>query len=786
VEQARIPRRPGRAGFDSPRATLSRGWDGAVGRLEDMGPEPCGASARRGGQRTLAPSERASRRFKGCKLGLNALPAKRSEISRVHSGVIERVNQHYGTVAETGKPNRPADPAFEDDAIDLVELVRTLWRGKLWIVLATLLAGAAAWGYATQIAVPKYTARATVALDNRQGAMVDFENVMSGLSGDQATINTEVEVLRSRNLIDKLVQDMGLEGDPEFNPFLDADTPAPSPQRERNATVDQVARAISVSNLRSSYVFTITTVTTDPVKSADIANRLAEIYIEDQLAVKFEAMETATEWLSERVATLRVDLETAEARVKSFATNTDLVSVEALEGLNRQIKDTRVRLDGLVATRDALSEQVTALEAAQDTNDPAAMARIAEDPALDRLADEIDSARNTELFAARFATLLDRARADLGRARAQVASLSQSLARLEADYARQAEDLVELQQLERETQALRAIYEYFLTRMQETSVQRGIQQADSRILSYAVQPVAPSEPRTSMILALGMILGLIAGAGAVLLREMMHTGFRTAEELERETGLTVMGQLPKIPARQRKAVVAYLVDKPTSAAAEAVRDLRTSLMLSNLDRPPQVILSTSSLLGEGKTTTAISLAQNFSGLGKKVLLIEGDIRSRVFSEYFDYDKTDGLLSVLSGAARFDDVVQRIEQLGVDVVIGEQSSTNAADVFSSERFAGFMQDIRSKYDTIIIDTPPVLLVPDARIIAQEADAVLFTVEWDATSRAQVREALRQFALSGVTITGAVLNLIDPKGMKRYGYGGQYGAYAAYAHNKYYNN
>ncbi|SMH54533.1 polysaccharide biosynthesis tyrosine autokinase [Maritimibacter sp. HL-12] len=696
------------------------------------------------------------------------------------------VNQYSKAVAEAAASNRAVHQGIDGDEIDLLEVLGTLWRGKLWIVLAMLLAGATAWGYATRIAVPKYTAQAAVALDNRQGAMVDFENVLSGLSGDQATINTEVEVLRSRNLINRLVDDMGLLADPEFNPFLDADTPAPSPQHERNATVDSVAEAITVSNLRSSYVFTITTLTTDPNKSADIANRLAELYIADQLAVKFEAMETATEWLSERVATLRVELETAEARIKSFATRTDLVSVEALEGLNRQIKDTRVRLDGLVTTRDALATRVGALEAAEAGGEPAEMARVAEDAALTRLAGEIDGASNTGLFAARFATLLDRARADLGRAEGQVTSLGLSLDRLEADYARQSDDLVQLQQLERETQALRAIYEYFLTRMQETSVQRGIQQADSRILSYATQPVQPSEPRRSLILALGMILGLIAGAGVVLLREMMHTGFRTAESLEGETGLTVIGQLPKIPARQRKAVIDYLVNKPTSAAAEAVRNLRTSLMLSNLDRPPQVILSTSALSGEGKTTTAIALAQNFSGLGKKVLLIEGDIRRRVFSEYFDYEKAEGLLSILSGAARFDNVVQRIDDLGVDMLLGEQSTTNAADVFSSERFSTFMQDLRHKYDVIIIDTPPVLLVPDSRIIAQEADAVLFTVKWDATSRAQVREVVRQFALSGITITGAVLNQIDPKGMKRYGYGGQYSAYAAYGHNKYYNN
>lgn len=671
-----------------------------------------------------------------------------------------RVNKHSPTPALMPLPPDTASPAPDgDDRVDMVELGRRLWHGKLWIMLAMLLSGATAWVYATQIAVPKYTARAAVALDNRQGAMIDFQSVMPGLSGDPSTVNTEVEVLRSRDLFATLVEDMSLTADPEFNPFLADDIPAPTTQHDINATVDRVAEAITVSNVRSSYVFTISALTTDPDKSAGIANRLAELYIADQLAVKFEAMENATLWLSERVATLRGELETSEARLKNFATKTDLVSVAALEGLNRQIKDTRVRLVELAATRDAQAAQVVTLEARQDAVAP-------DDPGP-----------------ARGAPPLARARADLARTGAQHDALRLSLDRLEADYARQSDELVELQQLERETAAVRAIYEDFLKRMQETSVQRGIQQADSRILSTAVAPMHPSEPRRPLILALGLMLGLIAGVGGVLLRETMQTGFRTAQALERETGLTVIGQVPKIPARKRKALVSYLVDKPTSAAAEAVRDLRTSLMLSNLDRPPQVILSTSALSQEGKTTTAIALAQNFSGLGKRVLLIEGDLRRRVFPDYFDIDPTRGLLSVLSGAARLGDVVRKIDPLGVDVLPGGHSAINAADVFSSDRFASFVQDLRQSYDVILIDTPPVLLVPDARIIAQEVDAVLITVRWNATSRAQIREAVRQFALSGITVTGAVLNQIDPKGMKRYGYGGRNGAYAAYAHTTY---
>jgi capsular exopolysaccharide synthesis family protein len=238
-----------------------------------------------------------------------------------------------------------------------------------------------------------------------------------------------------------------------------------------------------------------------------------------------------------------------------------------------------------------------------------------------------------------------------------------------------------------------------------------------------------------------------------------------------------------IPAQSRADVLDHLISNPTSAAAEAVRNLRTSLMLSNVDRPPQVILSTSAMPGEGKTTLALALAQNYARLGRKVLLIEGDMRRRVFREYFALARNNGLRAVLGAEKSFEAVVQHAPALGADVLTGGHSAANAADLFTSERFATLIAGLRQRYEIIVIDMPPVLLVPDARIVARHADAVLFAVKWDHTSRAQVTEAIRQFDLAGTTITGLVLSQIDPGGMKKYGYAGKYGAYGGYAANGY---
>jgi capsular exopolysaccharide synthesis family protein len=196
-------------------------------------------------------------------------------------------------------------------------------------------------------------------------------------------------------------------------------------------------------------------------------------------------------------------------------------------------------------------------------------------------------------------------------------------------------------------------------------------------------------------------------------------------------------------------------------------------------------MTSSSLSGEGKTTIALSLSLNFATMGKKVLLIEGDIRRRVFGQYLKTEQKDGIVSVLTGTKSFDDVVIHDDLLDADVLLGDKGQANAADIFSSERFANLLNDLRRRYDIIIIDTPPVLIVPDARVIAQHVDATVFVVRWDRTSREQVQGALREFESVGKPVSGLVLNQINPRGMKRYGYGNNYGPYSAYG-SKYYLN
>ena len=710
-------------------------------------------------------------------------------------------------ISQSGRTDaRASEPPVDDDEIDLMELFRALWRGKWLIMLISVVALFAGGYYAFGVAEPQYRSSATLTVEMRTNQVVDIESVISGASTETAALNTEIEIILSRRVLGKVVDELSLTEDPEFNPALrtpsalsqvvgsvkglissgEATETAGSSETKspRDLTIDALRRALSASVQRDTYVFTISATTGDARKSARIVNTLAEQYIEDQIAVKFEATEQAAEWLSTRVTELEENLREREDVLTQARAETDLISAEALEGLNLQAKDLRERLAEMRERAATAQNEVDLLRDLRASDDRAALVEETNDLELRRLLEAIRSGDDDAeaMFDQRVDTLVANAEDVYDRLRGQVEALAASYRNLQDRIDRQSEDLVRIEQMAREVEATRTLYETFLTRLKETNIQRGLQRADSRVLSEAILG-GQIAPRTPRILALSLILGAMGGAAIVLLRQFMHNTFRTASDLEAATGLPVLGQIPRMPIKARKDLISYLRDKPTSASAEAIRNLRTSLLLSDIDNPPKVIMSTSALPREGKTTQAISLAQNLAGLNKKVLLIQGDIRRRTLAQYFDHVPKDGILTALSGEVPLNEVVFHDDQLGADVLMGEKSHANPADLFSSDRFSAFLDRAREAYDFVIIDTPPVLVVSDARVIGQHVDAILFSVAWDHTQRGQVIAALREFESVNLRVTGIALGQIDPKGMRRYGYGGKYGAYGAYGKGYY---
>mgnify|MGYP000277059703 FL=1 len=702
----------------------------------------------------------------------------------------------------------PSQPGIQEDELDLMRLLGLVWRGR-WIILACVaVAIVLSMLYVRNIAVPKYASTARLVIEAEDRNVVDIEAVVSGISTSDTSINTELSIITSRGMIEKLIRDLELYKDPEFNGALyepnpysiagirkrilalfgqeDAAGPEQSIEQAVLSTIPRTTRAIRAVSVQKTLLIDITVTTEDPRKSTQMANRLAAIYVQSQVETKFDAVEYAINWLTERVTELEGELRTRQNELDNVRSEAALVGIETLEAMTVRSVELRSRQSNLTNTITEKTELIERARVLIEAGDGDGLVALFDDRILNEIAGTVDDGTlmENERFNARIDPLVDQETSSIQRLTSQRDVFRDSLNRLNEEISQQTTALKRVEELTRDLQAVQTLYETFLSRLKETSLQIGLQQADSRVLSEAPpfgRQVAPQVRRT---VSLAIVFAFLVGVGIILVVQFTQRGIRSAGELESLSGQNVMGQIPLSPVKDRKKLLEYLRNKPTSAMSEAVRNLRTSVTLTNPKNPPNVIMITSSVPGEGKTTVAASLALNLASLGKKVLLIDGDIRRNTLSDYFkgvDTENKPGIVSLLDGDVSLQEAVLTLPDTGIDVLMSEKSVQNAADIFASEPFSNFMKTLREHYDHVIIDTPPVLAVPDARVIARFADAVLYIVGWNKTHREQVREGISELRSLGVTISGVVLNQIDGRKMSRYGYG--YGGYSRYGSRKY---
>ncbi|WP_138422447.1 polysaccharide biosynthesis tyrosine autokinase [Maritimibacter alexandrii] len=702
----------------------------------------------------------------------------------------------------------PSQSGILEDELDLMRLLGLVWRGR-WIIIACVaVAILLSMLYVRNIAVPKYASTVRLVIEAEDRNVVDIEAVVSGISTSETSINTELSIITSRGMIEKLIRDLELYKDPEFNGALyepnpysiagirkrilalfgqeDAAGPKQSIEQAVLSTIPRTTRAIRAVSVQKTLLIDITVTTEDPRKSTQMANRLAEIYVQSQVETKFDAVEYAINWLTERVTELEGELRTRQNELDNVRSEAALVGIETLEAMTVRSVELRSRQSNLTNTITEKNELLERARVLIEAGDGDGLVALFDDRILNEIAGTVDDGAlmEYERFNARIGTLVDQEMSSIQRLTSQRDVFRDSLNRLNEEILQQTTALKRVEELNRDLQAVQTLYETFLSRLKETSLQIGLQQADSRVLSEAPpfgRRVAPQVRRT---VSLAIVFAFLVGVGIILVVQFTQRGIRSAGELESLSGQNVMGQIPLSPVKDRKKLLEYLRNKPTSAMSEAVRNLRTSVTLTNPKNPPNVIMITSSVPGEGKTTVAASLALNLASLGKKVLLIDGDIRRNTLSDYFkgvDTENKPGIVSLLDGDVSLQEAVLTLPDTGIDVLMSEKSVQNAADIFASEPFSNFMKTLREHYDHVIIDTPPVLAVPDARVIARFADAVLYIVGWNKTHREQVREGISELRSLGVTISGVVLNQIDGRKMSRYGYG--YGGYSRYGSRKY---
>jgi succinoglycan biosynthesis transport protein ExoP len=693
-------------------------------------------------------------------------------------------------------PNHTPSQSISEGDIDLVKLAASLWRGK-WIVLVFVLfcVGFAEF-YVRHVAVPLYPATSKIALKENQPEKIltDIESLMANGPITDTGINTELEVLRSRDLVGKLVDSLNLITQPDFNPLLreprlsnqiktqlfaffgvasEKTKIFRSPEEVRSIAISSVLNVMAFSNTKNTRVINISAITSKPDLSVLMANKMAMLYIENQIQFKLDALASATEFLSNRTSELKNDFDELKTELANFSSQSELVSPTILKSLEIQLRDMRTRLMEKTEIIAKKSDRRTSFQSFIEADNLLGLIKYVDDFRLNQAFSHYNSNKlSLDSLNMQIEQFMLKGDVELEREQKQLSALETSESLLTKQIERQSKELLVLQQLKREAETAGLLYESFFKRLQEMNVQLGLESADARLLSTATQS-GLSSPIKRKILALGGFIGLLIGASLILYWELRFSGFRSVNELRDKSGYSVLAGVPLIPLRDRKNAISYFKTKPNSMVSEAVRNLRTSILMSNPDQDKKVIMLTSSVPKEGKTILTYALAQNMVGLGKRILLIEADIRRRDHSVKIDRNNTVALLDLMMGHKEFKDVNLFLEELGFDILTATRSEMNAADLFASGRFPKLLTELREYYDYIIIDSPPVLSVPDARLISTVSDINIYIVKWNKTTRAQVDQGLDMISSKGVKTIGLVLNQINSNKAKTYGYTGSYG-------------
>lgn len=727
--------------------------------------------------------------------------------------------------------HRPVSPAQPADAptLDLHRHI-ALFRRRL-----RLFAGIAAIVFVASLILtlqlPKrYTADASVMLDPRQEKVTNVQDVLSGISPDSAAVDTEVEVLKSRNLAEKVVTNINLDKDPEFNISLrpkslisqitGAGKKTDSPDRMRSAVIDRLLSGLKVTRSGLTYVIKVSYTSKSPTRAAEIANAFADRYLLEQLDAKFDATRRASDWLNSRLTGLKGQVETAEAAVAQYKAAHGLMGLTGSEGatiaqqeistINTQLASARAQQAEAEANLSTAKRQVEKGSSGDDVgaslNSPVInqlrqqRANISGQVAdmAGRLGprhpDMLKAQRQLADIDAQIASEIRRTTSNLEAqaqvARQRTASIEGSLSRSRGTLISNGTASVQLNDLQRNADSLSALYTTYLDRFKQTSNQQGIAQSDARVVSKAKVPRAPSFPNVPLDLALGFIVALAAAIGTMVLVEALESGVYTSEDVVKTLGIAHLGSIPlsnsTIDAESKKSNVSptrLVVEKPIASFAEAFRNVRTSILYSKIGESVKVVAITSSLPGEGKTTTCICLGRVMAMGGTSTVVVDCDLRRRTVNRLFAQEPTIGLLEVLAGAASIQDVLIRDEDSGCYFLPLAKASYTPKDVFAAAAMDRLLTELKQMFDVVLLDTAPVLPVADTRVLAPKADVTVFLAQWKKTPRKAIEAAIKQLEDVGAYVAGVVLTQVDMKEQARSGYGDAGYYYSSY--QKYYH-
>ncbi len=737
-------------------------------------------------------------------------------------------------------------PSFSDGeargySVDLRELVQILSRRR-WIVILSTLALLVVAAAFLLIVTPRYTATATVLIDPHRSSVVDNNSnqpAAANSAADDSVINSQVSLIQSVAVLQRVVSQLNLARDPEFGPHSNIFSPirrlftapkalAPGQTEEdvaKAAALDFLLRKrLKVARDTTTFVINVDVSSEDPEKAAKIANAIVDSYFSEQVRSRYDTQKIAASWFNKQIEDLKSQVLASDKAVEEFKAAHSLTIAQGSTLNDQQLGDLNNKLiESHVQTAEARAKFEQVQNIVKTKADPGTLAQALSSDVIARLRTQYaDVAKNLADVSSKFGSqhplvvnaraqlretqklideevrrILDSTRQALQVAQSREDALQKSLDNLTHVSNTLGNDQVRLRELQREADANRTLYASFLARYKETSAQESVELPDSRVVSKADIPISPSFPKTTLILALALFGGV--GIGSVLAFAADHfdrrvKSLRQAEEI---TGVPTLAAVPMIGPRElagrairgrqalstydpnamgmlapalRPPLMRYVLEEPTSLFAESVRAVRLAIQRASRTAPVKTVMVSSSVDGEGKTTLAVNLALSLASLGMRTVLVEGDLRNPEMSRSLCPRARIGAIEVATNRAGFDKALLVDRATGLAVLPSPSSQRTLANnefVFS-EAMSNILDRLRQHFDYVIIDSPPLIPLVDARALAEIVDRVVLTIRWDSTPQDVVAQAFGTLALAYDRVLGTVLTRVDMQRLRFYDY------------------
>ncbi len=707
-----------------------------------------------------------------------------------------------------GFPTYPQLPAHESG---VGEYIRILVKRK-WIVISVLASVFSVVAIASLKMTPIYEASGTIAI-NKPDTTLNFQNqaTFSLDYYDPTELETEIKILQSDLLALQVIRELNLDrrtetgAQPPPSPSLDlSPDPLQADPARASAMLGSFKGALRISLIPNSRIIEVHYRNPDPQMAALVVNTVMQTYVENNFKARFDSTMQASDWLKRQLVDLQMQVETSQEKLVRYQKEHEILGIDEkqniitskLDELNKALtsaESERMAKESLYRLVESGDPDVIASESGEgqtsvshlldsliskqaDLRLQAAELNTQFGPSYPKLAQlnsqlkELDTQIQSEMK--KIATSL---RGQYLTALQREHMLRDALDKQKTEANKLNESAIQYSLLKRDVETNRQLYEGLLEKLKEAGVSAGLKSNNFRIVDSARPANSPIEPNIPRNLGAAFVLGLASGVGLAYLLEGLDNTIRTTEQAQMISGLAPLGMIPLgsksardgaaakrlvIASSSKEAVELVTQVRPQSQMAESYRALRTSLLLSNLGAPPKVIMVTSALPQEGKTTTSINCAVVLAQKGVRVLLIDADLRRPSIHKTLGMGPRTGLSNVLTGSVQLEQAITRTAILpSLDVLPAGTPPPNPAELLASTNMRDVLAQLRDQYDHIVLDTPPSLSVTDAVVLSPRADAVVLVIRSGQTSKQALRRSRDILGRVNAKVVGVLLNAVD---------------------------